>query len=171
MRQALKQKSWQVDFVPAGQACYASRPSAAHAGMAEGSAPFTRSMELTHSLKLHPEGEGATPSLKKPVLSEHYEEIVFSEPTDVLHRAHPPAARCTALRHADCALRPIWDDARRRPRAELLANHKPRPAPASDITQWLGSHNDREELWHIQNARRIVADHTAQLQQALNVLG
>jgi YEATS domain-containing protein 4 len=40
-----------------------------------------RPIELLHSLKLHPEA-GQQASTKKPVVSERYDEIVFSEPTE-----------------------------------------------------------------------------------------
>ena len=92
-----------------------------------------------HGLKLHPEGEGAQPTTKKPVVSEKYEEIVFSEPTAALHA--------------------------------LLSSHTPRLAPHSDTANWVPRHSDREELWNILQARRVVADHTAQMQAQLRALG
>ena len=36
---------------------------------------------MLHALKLHPE-QGQQPSTKKPVVSERYDEVVFSEPTE-----------------------------------------------------------------------------------------
>ena len=40
-----------------------------------------RPIEMLHALKLHPE-QGQQASTKKPVVSERYDEIVFSEPTE-----------------------------------------------------------------------------------------
>ena len=43
--------------------------------------PSERPVEIMHALKLHPE-PGQAASTKKPVVSERYDEIVFSEPTE-----------------------------------------------------------------------------------------
>lgn len=43
--------------------------------------PSEKPVEMTHTLKLYPD-QGAQPSTKKPVVSERYDEIVFSEPTE-----------------------------------------------------------------------------------------
>jgi YEATS domain-containing protein 4 len=44
--------------------------------------PAEKPVELVHSLKLYSE-LGAQPSTKRPVVSERYDEIVFSEPTEM----------------------------------------------------------------------------------------
>ena len=43
--------------------------------------PAEKPVDMTHFLKLHPD-PGIQPSTKKPVISEKYDEIVFSEPTE-----------------------------------------------------------------------------------------
>jgi YEATS domain-containing protein 4 len=46
--------------------------------------PSDKTLEVYHPLKLfHPED---IPPNKKPVVSEHYDEVVFNDPTDHLHR-------------------------------------------------------------------------------------
>lgn len=44
--------------------------------------PAEKPVELTHGLKLYPEQNTQQQSTKKPVVSEHYDEIVFCEPTE-----------------------------------------------------------------------------------------
>ena len=43
--------------------------------------PAERAAEVIHGLKLHPE-QNQQASMKKPVVSERYDEIVFVEPTE-----------------------------------------------------------------------------------------
>jgi YEATS domain-containing protein 4 len=48
--------------------------------------------ELYHHLKLYPEDEAGPQSIKKPVVVESYDEIVFTEPSEAFYlraRNHP----------------------------------------------------------------------------------
>ena len=47
-------------------------------------------LELTHMLKLYPEDSNAEPSTSTPVVSEHYDEVIFNEPSDDLRARLAP---------------------------------------------------------------------------------
>lgn len=63
-------------------------------------------LNLTHHLKLYPTEEATQLKTSRPVVSEHYEEIVFDPPTEtmaaILAREPHYAEIHTSARHAEC---------------------------------------------------------------------
>ena len=104
-----------------------------------------QSLFMLAPLKLHHEAEPGAPKpekkdLKKPVVKDLYEEIVFHEPDE---------------------------DFLKRVKNHKM---KPAPISPSGLSAVLGNRDDRDELLRIATARRVVAERTAVLKAQIDVL-
>jgi YEATS domain-containing protein 4 len=104
-----------------------------------------QSLFMLAPLKLHHEAEPGAPKpekkdLKKPVVKDSYEEIVFHEPDE---------------------------DFLKRVKNHKM---KPAPISPSGLSAVLGNRDDRDELLRIATARRVVAERTAVLKAQIDVL-
>ena len=104
-----------------------------------------KSIYLLAPLKLHHEAEPGAPKpekkdLKRPVVKEKYEELVFHEPDE---------------------------DFLKRVKSHKL---KPAPVSPSGLTAVLGKRDDRDELLKIATARKVVAERTAVLKAQIDAL-
>ena len=104
-----------------------------------------KSVYLLAPLKLHHEAEPGAPKpekkdLKRPVVKEKYEELVFHEPDE---------------------------DFLKRVKSHKM---KPAPVSPSGLTAVLGKRDDRDELLKIATARKVVAERTAVLKAQIDAL-
>ncbi|CAL9069503.1 unnamed protein product [Musa banksii] len=123
-----------------------------------------KQLDLYHQLKLFPEDENGPQSIKKPVVVEIYDEIVFSEPTEALFarvQNHPAAIV---------------------PRLPSGLNLPP-PGPVNNINekkrgdtkdhplnQWFMNFSEADELLKLAAARQYVQGHVGKLRRQLSMI-
>ncbi|MCO5548129.1 hypothetical protein L7F22_001587 [Adiantum nelumboides] len=119
-------------------------------------------IELYHHLKLYPDDEAGPPSMKKPVVVETYEEIVFSEPSEAFVqrvRSHPSVIINGSLNELLPALP-----------ADIYAEKKRGDTKDHPQVQWFLKHSDLDELARLKSARQQVQSQIMKLKRDLNLL-
>ncbi|XP_058085084.1 transcription initiation factor TFIID subunit 14b isoform X2 [Magnolia sinica] len=123
-----------------------------------------KQLDLYHHLKLYPEDESGPQSTKKPVVVESYDEIVFSEPTEVFFarvQNHPAAIvpRLPAGLNLPPAV-PIEN-----------ANEKRRfDSKDHSLSQWFMNFSEADELSKLAAARQQVQAHIVKLRRQLSLM-
>ncbi|KAJ6365249.1 hypothetical protein OIU76_030091 [Salix suchowensis] len=121
-------------------------------------------LNLYHHLKLYPEDESGFVSIKKPVVVESYDEIVFPEPSEgFLARIQShPAVNLPRL-PAGFALPPpvpVEDSSKRR-----RGDTKDHP-----LAQWFMNFSEADELLQLAAARQQVQAHIAKLRRQISLI-
>ncbi|KAH7437973.1 hypothetical protein KP509_05G098900 [Ceratopteris richardii] len=119
-------------------------------------------IELYHHLKLYPDDDAGPPSMKKPVVVETYDEIVFSEPSEAFVqriRNHPSIILSGSLNDLPPAA-PVENSTERK-----RGDTKDHPQ-----AQWFMKHSDLDELARLKSARQQVQSQIMKLKRDLNLL-
>ncbi|GKA49554.1 transcription initiation factor TFIID subunit 14b-like protein [Tanacetum coccineum] len=103
-------------------------------------------LHLYHHLKLYPEDDSGSMSVKKPVVIESYDEVVFTEPSESLLARIQNHPAVYAPRLPPGSLPPV-------PAEELERRKKfdPRDNP---LTQWFSNFSEADELLKLAAARQ-----------------
>ncbi|CAN1255403.1 Transcription initiation factor TFIID subunit 14b [Linum perenne] len=107
-------------------------------------------LNLYHQLKLYPEDESTTLSIKKPVVVESYDEVVFPEPSEsFLARAqNHPAVSMPRLPAGFTLPAPVEDTSERK-RCDTKDN---------PLNQWFMNFSEADELLQLAAARQQVTN-------------
>ncbi|KAF5745396.1 transcription initiation factor TFIID subunit 14b-like [Tripterygium wilfordii] len=118
-----------------------------------------------HHLKLYPEDESGPMSMKKPVVVESYDEIVFPEPSEgfLARVQNHPAVNMPRL-PAEFTLPPPVpvDDATKKKRG----GHK----NIIPLSQWFMNFSEADELLQLAAARQQVQAHIAKLKRQISLI-
>ncbi|KAL8229446.1 hypothetical protein R6Q57_014346 [Mikania cordata] len=120
-------------------------------------------LHLYHHLKLYPEDDSGSLSVKKPVVVESYDEVVFAEPSEALfaHVQNHPAVIVPRL-PAGFSLPPVQaEDADKRKRID------PKDNP---LTQWFTNFSEADELLKLAAARQQVQTQIARVRRQLSLI-
>ncbi|XP_077220794.1 transcription initiation factor TFIID subunit 14b-like [Tasmannia lanceolata] len=123
-----------------------------------------KQLDLYHHLKLYPEDESGTQSIKKPVVIESYDEVVFSEPTEAFYarvRNHPVAIvprLPSTLNLSPSAL------------SENASENKRGDTKDHSLSQWFMNFSEADELSKLAAARQQVQARVVKLRRQLNVM-
>ncbi|WRX14173.1 YEATS - like 2 [Theobroma cacao] len=121
-------------------------------------------LNLYHHLKLYPEDESGPMSIKKPVVVEFYNEIVFTEPSEsFLARVQNYPAVTFPRLPAGFTLpssAPIEDESKRK-----RGDTKDHP-----LNQWFLNFSEADELLQLAAARQQVQAHIAKLRRQISVI-
>ncbi|XP_024990989.1 transcription initiation factor TFIID subunit 14b-like isoform X2 [Cynara cardunculus var. scolymus] len=118
-------------------------------------------LHLYHHLKLYPEDESGSMSVKKPVVVESYDEIVLAEPSEGLFaRVQNHPAVVVPRLPAGFSLPPA-DDADKRKRID------PKDNP---LTQWFTNFSEADELLKLAAARQQVQAQIARVRRQLSLI-
>ncbi|KAL2537733.1 Transcription initiation factor TFIID subunit 14b [Forsythia ovata] len=120
-------------------------------------------LHLYHRLKLYPEEESGSLSMKKPVVVESYDEIVLSEPSEgFLARVQNHPAIIMPRLPSSFALPPVpMEDINSGKRGDTK-NHP--------LSQWFTNFSEADELLKLAAARQQVQAHIARLRRQLSLL-
>lgn len=116
-------------------------------------------LHLYHHLKLYPEDDSGSMSVKKPVVVESYDEVVFTEPSESLLvrvQNHPAVV---APRLPAGSLPPVPAE-----EAERRKKFDPRDNPH---TQWFSNFSEADELLKLAAARQQVQAQIARVRRQL----
>eukprot|EP00250_Pteridium_aquilinum_P020035 c24678_g1_i1 orf=349-1068(-) len=119
-------------------------------------------IELYHHLKLYPDDDAGPPSMKKPVVVETYDEIVFSEPSEAFVqrvRNHPSVIINGSLSNLSST-----------PAADTSVEKKRGDTKEHPQAQWFLKHSDLDELARLKAARQQVQSQIMKLKRDLNLL-
>ncbi|XP_043714387.1 transcription initiation factor TFIID subunit 14b-like [Telopea speciosissima] len=123
-----------------------------------------RQLDLFHHLKLYPEDESGPQSIKKPVVVETYDEVVFSEPSESFFaRVQNHPAVIVPRLPASYNLPPPGT-------IENLNEKKRGDTNDHPLSQWFMVFSEADELLKHAAARQQVQAHIAKLRRQLNVL-
>ncbi|XP_038705636.1 transcription initiation factor TFIID subunit 14b-like isoform X1 [Tripterygium wilfordii] len=121
-------------------------------------------LNLFHHLKLYPEDESGPMSMKKPVVVESYDEIVFPEPSEgfLARVQNHPAVNMPRL-PAEFTLPPPVpvDDATKKKRGDTKYN---------PLSQWFMNFSEADELLQLAAARQQVQAHIAKLKRQISLI-
>ncbi|XP_042513732.1 transcription initiation factor TFIID subunit 14b-like [Macadamia integrifolia] len=123
-----------------------------------------KQLDLFHHLKLYPEDESGPQSIKKPVVVETYDEIVFSEPSESFFgrvQNHPAVIVPRLPASFNLPLPGSTDNFNEKKRGDT--NDHP-------LNQWFMNISEADELLKLAAARQQVQAHIAKLRRQLNVL-
>ncbi|KAK1413080.1 hypothetical protein QVD17_34827 [Tagetes erecta] len=120
-------------------------------------------LHLYHHLKLYPEDDSGSLSVKKPVVVESYDEVVFAEPSEGLYaRVQNHPAVIVPRLPAGFSLPPIsTEDADKRKRID------PKDNP---LTQWFTNFSEADELLKLAAARQQVQAQIARVRRQLSLI-
>ncbi|CAI9299384.1 unnamed protein product [Lactuca saligna] len=120
-------------------------------------------LHLYHHLKLYPEDESGSMSVKKPVVVESYDEVVFSEPSEGLFaRVQNHPAVIVPRLPPGIILPPVSvEDADKRKKFD------PKDNP---LTQWFTNFSEADELLKLAAARQQVQAQIARVRRQLSLL-
>ncbi|KAH8510617.1 hypothetical protein Peur_015286 [Populus x canadensis] len=121
-------------------------------------------LNLYHHLKLYPEDESGSLSMKKPVVVESYDEIVFPEPSEgFLARIQShPAVNLPRLPAGFTLPPPVpVEDTSKRKRGDT----KDHP-----LSQWFMNFSEADELLQLAAARQQVQAHIAKLRRQISLI-
>lgn len=121
-------------------------------------------LHLFHHLKLYPEEESGPMSMKKPVVVESYDEIVFTEPSEGFFSRvqNHPAFVVPRLPPGFSLPPPVpMEDMEKRKRGDTKDN---------PLSQWFTSFSEADELLKLAAARQQVQTHIARLRRQLSVI-
>ncbi|XP_038692987.1 transcription initiation factor TFIID subunit 14b-like isoform X2 [Tripterygium wilfordii] len=119
-------------------------------------------LNLFHHLKLYPEDESGPMSMKKPVVVESYDEIVFPEPSEgfLARMQNHPAVNLPRL-PAGFILPPPVEDATKKKRGDTKDN---------PLSQWFMNFSEADELLQLAAARQQVQAHIAKLKRQISLI-
>ncbi|CAL1385094.1 unnamed protein product [Linum trigynum] len=119
-------------------------------------------LSLYHQLKLYPEDESTSLSIKKPVVVESYDELVFPEPSEsfLARVQNHPAVSVPRLPVGFTLPTPAEDPSERK-----RADTKDHP-----LTQWFTNFSEADELLQLAAARQQVQTHIAKLRRQITVI-
>lgn len=121
-------------------------------------------LNLYHHLKLYPEEESGPMSMKRPVVVETYDEIVFSEPSEGFFARvqNHPAVNVPRLPAGFNLPPPVpVEDVNKRRRGDTKDN---------PLAQWYTKFSEADELSKFAAARQQVQAHIAKLRRQLSVI-
>ncbi|GLT30674.1 hypothetical protein SLA2020_054650 [Shorea laevis] len=120
-------------------------------------------LNLYHHLKLYPEDESGSMSIKKPVVVEFYDEIVFPDPSEnFLARVQNHPAVTFPRLPAGFTLPPVpIEDESKRKRGDTKD---------SPLSQWFMNFSEADELLQLAAARQQVQAHIAKLRRQISVI-
>lgn len=117
-----------------------------------------------HHLKLYPEDESGPMSIKKPVVIESYNEIVFPEPSEAfLARVQNHPAVIMPRLPAGCTLPPPVP-------VEEESKKKRGDTKDHSLNQWFLNFSEADELLQLAAARQQVQAHVAKLRRQISMI-
>ncbi|CAI9781978.1 unnamed protein product [Fraxinus pennsylvanica] len=120
-------------------------------------------LHLYHHLKLYPEEESGPMSMKKPVVVESYDEIVFSEPSEgFLARVQNHPTVIMPRLPSGFALPPVP--------MEDIESGKRGDTKNNPLNQWFTNFSEADELLKLAAARQQVQAHIARLRRQLSLI-
>lgn len=123
-------------------------------------------LDLFHHLKLYPEDESGPQSIKKPVVVESYDEIVFAEPSEAFYlRARNHPAVVTTGTPTGLSLPPPSGTTNENFGEKKRGDTKDHP-----LNQWFLRHSEADELAQLTAARQQVQNHIMKLRRQLNLV-